>query len=115
MYRSRAYGAALAVGVLLLTGCGGSSKITDAKSPEAKACRAAIAARIIAAYQDAKPGTTEASLAMPLALSGEKPTECKNISDALGTQIIAELGSEHDQMISDQAAGKLATPIPLQH
>jgi hypothetical protein len=106
-------------GALFLAGCGGDSKITDAKSPQAKACRAAIAARIIASYQDVKPGTPEANLAMQRALSGEKPTECKNIADALGVQMIAELGSEHDQMMSDQAAGKipgqLATPIPLQH
>jgi hypothetical protein len=110
-----ASGAALVVGLLLLGGCGGHTQITDAKSPQAKACRAAIATRMTSAFAEGKPDSAEASLAMQRALSGEKPTECNNIADALGTRMIAELGSEHDQMMADQEAGMLATPIPVRH
>jgi outer membrane murein-binding lipoprotein Lpp len=115
MHRSRASGAAVLAGLLLLAGCGGDSKITDAKSPQAKACRAAIATRIIASFKDVEPGTAEANFAMQRALSGEKPEECSKISDALGAQMIAELGAEHDQLLHDQEAGTLPTPIPRPH
>ena len=111
MHRSRACVAALTAGVLLLSGCGGSAKVTNADDPRAKACRKAIAARIMAAYADVKPGTTEANFAMQKALSGDKPKECDHIDDALGARMIAELGSEHDQMMADQAAGS----APAQH
>jgi hypothetical protein len=113
MRPSRASGAALLAGLLLLSGCGDHAKITDAASPQAKACRAAIAARITSAYADAAPGTADATLAMQRALSGTKPEECKNIDDALGARMIAELGSEHDQMLADQTTS--ASAMPMHH
>jgi hypothetical protein len=111
---SRVRGAALLVGVLLLSGCGGSAKVTEKNSPQALACRKAIAARITAAYADAKPGEG-APLAMQRALAGKKPKECDNIDDALGVQLIAELGSEHDQMMADLAASASPTPMAMPH
>ncbi len=82
-----------AAGLLLLGGCSGD-KITDASSPEAKACKDALTAGIDKAVAASKETSDGKAKSLRDLVPKENPPECKDIDNSLGSRLAYEVAAE---------------------